>query len=246
MVQALIILALLFAPSLAWATFPVQASTAQSQEDTATTTHDITMPSGITAGDLLIAWINFLNASNADPAASGLTGWTQVCAVTNSDTSFGSVTEIWRKFASGSETNTTYSSSASVESVTRVMRFTGAHAATPPECATNEFTGDFPNTPTLTASWGAEDNLWYSLFSKYNGSDSITAYPTNYATYQYGAGGGTVPVQLGAAARELNATNDNPDGYSLDGAGNGVGITLVIRPASAAVTDEPDAPIFFQ
>ena len=242
---ALIVL-LGWAPA-ALATFPVEASTAQTSEFSATASPAINIPSGNAAGNLLIALANLFNPSNTDPTVSSMTGWTALCSVTNSDTSFSSVTAVYYKFASGAESNTTYSLSTAIESATRVLRITGAHASTPPECATNEFTGDFPNTPSLTPSWGAEDTLFYSIFSKYNGSDSINAYPTNYIKYQYNGGGGALPLQVGTAARELNATSDDPDGYNLDGAGNGVGITLAIRPAAAAAaTSEADQPIYFQ
>lgn len=238
----------LFVAAPAWGAFPVEASSAVANETAGTTTHDMTAPSGISSGELMLLIITFENVSNADPTASGVTGWTQVtgCTVTNPDASTGSATEVWYKFATGGETSTTYTSSASVKSVTRWLRFTGAHAVTPPECATA--TNDFvnPNSPSLTPSWGAADTLWYSIFSKYNGCDATTGYPSSYSLYQFGPGACTYDVQVAMAGRQLNATSDDPGDFTVDNTGLGVAVTLAIRPSAAAAGRRPIMPTVLQ
>lgn len=237
MKRLLLTLLFLLAPGIARATFPVEASTAVSAETSAVSTHDMTAPSGIASGNLLLLIVNFENVGNLDPTASGLTGWTQVsgCAVNHGDATFASSMEVWHKFATGSETSTTYTSSAAVPSFTRWIRITGAHASTPPECSTHIDDYVQPDSASLTASWGAEDNLWYSVYNKYNGCDTLSAYPSGYSIYQYDATPScTYYVQFSMAGKQANAATENPGAWTISDVGPGVSVTLVVRPSAVA------------
>jgi hypothetical protein len=247
MKHLLFALLLILAPGVAHAAFPVQAACQNAgTAGSPTGTHDATAPAGIAAGNLLTLQINFLNISDIDPVESGVTGFTFLGRVTNSDTSISSVTAMYAKIASGSESNFTYSSTPDTYSQTRWCRWTGAHASAMPEIISNEFTADYANPPSLTPSWGALDTTWCSLGSKYNGSDIVTAYPSNYTLYQFSNTTGQFDAQVFQSCRELNATDENPGGYTFDGAGNGVAVTIAIRPAAAAATRRRAAPIIFQ
>lgn len=220
----------------AWGAFPVVATVGHSTEASDVTTHDAIVPASISAGNLLLMAIGFQNVGNIDPTVSGsITGWTALCFTTEASTDFSASGGFYYKFASGSETNFTYTSSASTTSVTRIWRITGAHASTPPECTASTFTDSDANSNSLTVSWGAEDNLWFSTFAKYNNNDQITAYPTNYTGNQYNGYSATGDaIQFGAATQNLNSISDNPDTYTFSGSGRGVEFTIGIRPAAVA------------
>jgi hypothetical protein len=227
--------------------FPAVATTGHAATTPASTTINATVPSGIAAGNLLLLFAVAVNPANEDTTFSGLTGWTQLCTANEPSATFSASGEVYYKFASGSETNFTFTASASIEAAVRIWRITGAHASTPPECTATVFTGDVANSDSLTVSWGSADNLWFSLFGKYNCNDAVTAYPASYTSNQYE--GNCVdgdPPHFGVSSRENATDTENPGAYTMD-SGQGVEFTIGIRPAAApAVGRRPAAPIIFQ
>ena len=228
-----------------WATFPVVASVGHAPTTPASTTMNATMATGVSSGNLLLLFAVAVNPSNEDTTFSGLTGWTQLCTANEASTTSSASGEVYYKFASGSETNFTFTASASIEAAVRIWRITGAHATTPPECTANTFTGDVANSGSLTASWGSDDNLWFSVFGKYNCNDTISAYPTNYTDNQYDGGcSDGDPPHFGTSSRNNATATENPGAYSMD-VGQGVAFTIGVRPAAVS-TRRPIGAIIFQ
>ena len=220
-------------------TFPVVAAANYSEETVNTTTHDVLVPSGISAGNLLMLFSGIDGNAHSEPSISG---WTNL----KWDPAASSLTyAVWYKIADGSETNFTYTTSVAEQSVNRTWRITGAHASSPPETHTFPFDSGSSSTidfGALTPSWGSDDNLWI-CFGVLDGGRSVTAYPTDFTDNQYtdqtltgGNGAG-----LGICSRNLTAATLNPDTMTLDALGPVIGYTWVVRPATASVSESQDA-----
>lgn len=212
--------------------FPQVASVSSSSEATNATLHDVLMPSGISAGDLLLAFA-FIDG-DVNPT---LTGFTLVVRqqMNGSD---DLTLMVWYKFATGAETNITYTTGTSQVSYNRVYRITGAHASTAPEGvgAESADAGGATNPASLNpTNWGTEDTLWFSA-SVLQDSTSFTGYPTGYNLYQFtDTTGGGDGVGVAIAAKENAAASEDPDiGFGNTGL-EWAAVTVAVRPADAGI-----------
>lgn len=100
---------------------------------------------------------------------------------------------------------------------------------------------------SVTATWGADDNLFICAAMGDLWDRIATAFPTNYSSNQITQEhqdqfGGTQAISL--AAREYNSASDDPDSYTLTYTSGAVisAITMVVKPAagSPALTSPTD------
>lgn len=223
-------------------TFPVVAATNYSEETADTTTHDVLVPTGISAGHLLMLFVGIDGLTVTQPT---VTGWTNLIFANGAGSnSIG----VWYKFAAGGETDFTYTSSVSERSSNLTWRVTGAYASAPPEVSSGGPDGFISSADfaSVTTSWGSDDNL----FVVFVGADStspgftVNTYPTNYTDNQFTDKTGNTAGDAGVAvaSRNLTASTDDPGNLVLANAVNLTGRTIVIRPAApggggGAVTD---------
>ncbi|RJP54311.1 MAG: hypothetical protein C4583_03030 [Anaerolineaceae bacterium] len=125
-------------------------------------------------------------------------------------------------------------SSVAVTAVHASLRITGAHASAPPEqLSVNVADPDPFDPPSLTPSWGALDTLWLAIISYRSALVTVSAFPANHpnsqAQYQHSGGTGT-DGGIAIAARNLNATSNDPDAYTVSATSNGRARTVAIRP----------------
>jgi len=141
------------------------------------------------------------------------------------------------EFAAGDEDGGTvdWTISGAEESVCRILAIAGAHATTPPEGALSgsEKTDTSPDSPSVSPSWGAEDNMFIAFYAQNNGG-AATAYPTSYADNQVTAFSSAASgnCSMGLATRELNATSDDPAVFTSDTSAAWAALTVVVRPAA--------------
>ena len=204
--------------------FPEIVGTAATYiEATASTSHPVTMPSGIVFGELLLMIIRQggSNISKTPPS-----GWTRI-----SDISF---MEVYSRTADGSEGSTaTVTLSAARKFLAVTMRISPAAAV---EVAT---ISSSLNSPSLSPSWGSDDTLWLAA-SSVQQNDSTFAYtgdPTSYTRVAYiettdGAGSSdTTDAQLIVAKRELTTATEDPAAWPTTGTQTGNrSITIAIQP----------------
>lgn len=206
--------------------FPVVASV-NANVSAASTSQTVNLPASISAGDLLIAF----GVATSLCTYTWPAGWTEMWDP-NSQTGFTGAYRI----ADGSEgASITVTASVSFVTTYATLRITGAHASTPPEDGTPAMNvgTTTPNPPSVTASWGAEDNLWIAIMgSSSSAASNVTAYPTNFSDNQTAVDTGSGGL-LGYATRNLaNATQD--PGTFTQSAGTTCGAqTIVVRPAAA-------------
>src|SRR3990170_8004711 len=209
--------------------FPTVATVNYSEEISSVTTHDVLVPTGISAGDLLLLFLSI----DGNPTISDMpAGWNNIMGATTANLRG----EAWYKFAAGGESDFAYTSSVTERSANRTWRATGAHASSAPEFSAQESGfASSANFPTATPSWGAEDNLWV-CFAALDGSISATGYPTNFTDNQFTdeSGGGVDGAGVGICSQNLNAASLNPDSMTFSATSDFAIRTFVIRPAAAA------------
>lgn len=205
-------------------TFPALASTILSSAS-GVTTFNVTMPSSVAAGDLIIVAIGDNGRHYNTP-----TGWTLVA---QNSADHGSV---FQKIADGSEgASVAFSQTGTASSPGALAaRITGNFNANA-ESASSEYTTNTSSfdAPSLTPSWGATDTLWLDVIA---GRDSrtITGTPTSYTLNE--AGPGTAPL-TGLASRNLNAASEDPGAATLSGTTRGLAVTIAVRPAAAVTSN---------
>lgn len=201
-----------------------------------------TLPTTVNAGDRLL----LLSAVDGAPTGVSATdstsdAWTQVFS--DDDGAGAQSLHIFEKIADGDEDagSVTLSWTGSEKSTGLVLRVTSAHASQAIEAATKT-TGatSAPDSGEVTASWGAEDNLFISVVAWDIDSRSATAGPTGYTfsstqgdDWDVAGEGGAGGAGLAFAYKGTTSdAADDPDAFTLDVGATWLGTTLVIRPAA--------------
>ncbi len=207
--------------------FPIVAASATSSRASNDFADVITMPAGIASGDLLIV-IHSTDVGGGARTWSG--GFTEI--LNKSATSNLGVA--WKIAVGGDTLTVTKSESERFSAI--ALRITGAHASSAPEIsATVTGSSTAPNPDSVTASWGAENNL----FIAFHGHDttttdaSVTAFPTSYTENQiqgvYVASAG----EPNMATQNLTAASDDPGTFTINTSLGWRAGTIVVRPAAA-------------
>ncbi len=125
------------------------------------TSHAVTLPSGITSGNLLLIFFR----TGDTGVTHTLSGWTELATRDSNGR-----TTIFYKVADGTEGSTaTITTGAARRSVANSYRITGYSGT--PEAAF--VASDTNNPPSLSPSWGSAKNLWISMVSTRNNSEII-------------------------------------------------------------------------
>lgn len=213
--------------------FPVVAAVNYSEETVDTTTHDVLLPAGISAGDRLIlfsVWDGNTATQSGMPA-----GWTKIAGLAFAG---GISCAVWEKInCTGFETNFTYTTSAAEQSANRTWRITGSHLTQPAETGVDiAGTASSFNADDPVPSWGAADTLW-AVFAAIDGSISVSSYPANYTSNQFtdNTGNTTAGVGLAVCSRNLNAIIDTPGNLVVSASTAYITYQFAIRPAAAAI-----------
>lgn len=219
--------------------FPVVAASNQTIGTTSASGRAINLPSGVTAGDLLLAF-----AANDTSVSWSATGtWTQIDNGANGTAVQGA---IWARIATGdSNDNLTITGEANDIAVVAV-RVTG-HGVSDVStdikvgtAATGSSAG--PNPPSLNAGSSAEW-LWIAAFAADDDDNTGTWWPTNYtAILQAESAQSTSSCMVGVAYREVEASTEDPGTFAMAATEEWRAQTIAIPPAAAAdVVIEPPA-----
>lgn len=215
---------------------------ATSTETGNVTTHTITMPSGITSGDLLIVFMA------VDGSAGGVTpptGWTEI-SLSGSNSSVDEFF-FWRE-ADGTEGSTEdFTSGNSQKSGSIAFRISGAEDpdTTPPEVTTNSSSGNgsAADPPSLSPSGGSDDYLWIALVGASHQA-SPTAAPTNYSNLQTANSGGGGGAMAASAERTLTASSEDPGAFGSTALTSWDAYTVAIYPSAGGSAQTIDVNEF--
>jgi hypothetical protein len=213
---------------------------------TAGTSHVVSLPTGISAGDLLLVLIN---KGSTAATFNALTGWTELL-----DENLANGNAVLYRKADGTEGATiTLTSSASTRSAHTSYRITGAldPATQAPEIsavATGTSTGPDPGTCTPTG--GAKDYLWIAFFGDAGEEADDDTWcnnaPTNYTNLLQKTGGiaGTNLGGIIASAEWTNnAASENPGAFNQDASLAWRAYTIAIHPTPDVPPDHGTQPI---
>lgn len=219
---------------MAFPTVETTNTSAETSDVQGETDHTVSLPTGITADDLLLIFAGLENANGtifSDPS-----GFTKLF-----EDNFGDLTGrdsrlvIWYKKATGSEGSTVaFQYDAISKSAHISYRISGADdpgTGQAPEAAAVA-TGDStsPNPPSLTPTGGAKDYLWIAAASADdNNSPTVSGFPTNYSN-------GLSSRDLSdatcmTAERQLNASSEDPDSFTISGAAKWPATTVAVHPS---------------
>lgn len=213
--------------------FPTVASSASFVTGSNSTTHNVTMPATVNAGDLLIVIASkglFSNTTITTPA-----GWSVITTSTHSPDAIRVAS--YYKIAAGTEGGTTvnFATGDSCGLAARIYRITGWHGTTPPEgAAATTSTG---NPPSLTPSWGAEDTLWIAALGSGLTTQVPASPPTSYANLGTANDniGNNNRAKVSTADRSRNAATEDPGAFVSATANTIIGLTIAIRPSNARI-----------
>jgi penicillin-binding protein-related factor A (putative recombinase) len=215
-------------PTPVLADFPAVASSNSGNSGGNTTASAITMPSGVTSGDLL--FVIFTKDGTAAPTSITGTGWNTLSGASSGETY---LIAYW-KIADGSDTLTVNHASEGTAYV--VYRITGADAATAPAEGTIA-TGSSanPNPPSLNpAGWDVEDTLWIAAYG-WDNNRTNSSYPANYTDNQQTSGWSNANGSGIAAATRNNASaSEDPGTGTISTTDGWAAQTYAIRPAPPA------------
>ncbi len=203
--------------------FPSIANTLESFSFSSGTSFSVLMPTGIEAGQALVMIVRYYEPPTA---VSTPAGWTLLTSTINGGN--GSMA-IFAKTAAGGDGTVSVTTTAAVTNkhatVLRLEDFYG-DVANGAAAASENTAGTSPDPPSLSAPWGSAKNLWVACATVGNGA-TIT-YPANYTLSQY-ASGANAP-RLALAAREREASSENPGAFSVSSAAaRPIAATIVVR-----------------
>jgi len=163
---------------------PVVEGTTSGSSDggVSNTDHTITLPGSIAAGELIIAFMVQFNQTSPAPDWSGTGFTTLVNAIGFSP----NTVSIGYKKATGGESSIVITTSGTERSEYIAYRISGiADPDTyPPEISAKASAySDYPNSASLTMSYGSGDYLWLSMFGAWGPVETppFTSQPSGYS-----------------------------------------------------------------
>jgi hypothetical protein len=197
-------------------TFPTILTQSSNTEDTATSTHTISYPSGLVTGNLLIGFCAVATTgSSASVTWSAADGWTE-----RVEGNFnGAVGCAAYKEVSGSEGATTsFTTASTYQSAAYILQISGNSPWTFFRSSGNAASTNAPNTLSLDMGSSA-DHLWLSaIFVRNNDVDQyVTTWPSNYTSNQnelVSQGGGN-QAYMAFCSRSTTAQTEDPGAYAM-------------------------------
>ena len=206
----------------------------------ASDTVDIDLPASVSSGDLLVMAIRWFTSTSATTpsgwtaissgAAAAANGYLGIYAKVAAGTEGGGTVSITTNFTPGAVTAHSFAIPAS-EWHGSISDIEGASVATNAGTTT-------PDPPSITASWGSDDNLFCTITGQHDDDVAITAAPTNYGTLvsTISGGGTNSGCSIGTAFRQYASASDDPGTFTLASTESTIATTIVIRPAAGGST----------
>lgn len=218
---------------------PVDAGRATYDGSSSATSHAVTMPASIAAGDILVAVLR-------PPAARTITapaGWEEMKQ--ESPDTADDTTALFLKVADGAEGSTqTFTLSSAARLAALTYRITGATNASVSTSAIGT-TGQ-PDSPSLTIA-SSRDVLWLSIGGGSNAL-TLTSGPSGYSNATLiahtggGATDGTTAAVFSASKQATAVTTEDPGAWTLGGTlASWVMYTVAVYsgPMTARLSSEP-------
>jgi hypothetical protein len=200
------------------------------------TTHNITLPSGIAAGDLIVIFSTFRGTGQDDSWPGGWDNRSDVDCPTSICWQ-----NVYTRLADGTEGATvTVTTTSSRKSNHVAMRVTGqATSGTVVEVGTTTGNSNAPNPPNLAPAGGAKDYLWIAGFGMAQGSIEGSVTPPAFFINTQFQSNSTGSETTAASTEMMNrVASFNPAAFATGQTGNHVALTMVVYP-NADFADYP-------
>lgn len=211
--------------------YPVIETSTGGSQTSATTSHTINVPSGLTSGDLILVF--FLSTGNNTHTPPS--GYSTLFSTFDADSSVKS--SVWYKISDGSETATTATTDFSLKSVHTTLRVSGVDTATSLSASSvNGVLSSAPNPPSVTASWGSDTNLYLAIGQWTGFGITVSSPPTGYASVRsdHMEGGASSDLDNGIYYKEATSSSEDPSAFSMSTSAEINVFTLAIKPAAAS------------
>lgn len=215
-------------------TYPlVRSVTTGDDAGSGVSSHVITLPTGIDAGDRVI----ILFATRETPDATWPAGWSEFYDGGNS----GQIAQAGAyRDCDGTEggttiTVTTGATRACAWHVWWLSRGNFIAGVAPEAGAVATGSSTTPDPPTVAPSWGASvPSLLITAVSLKNSAapPTVSSWPTNYTDNQTQEVGSGVNHALHAASRQASTASENPGTFTLSGSEQWAAQTIAVRIAS--------------
>lgn len=186
------------------------------------TTHTISLPATIAAGDTILVLIRV--------TVAGAIGWPDASWIelfdASDDAADDQMAAAWKK-ADGSEGGTTIdvtSGNGKFTSIAIAVKDATDPTITPPTLGTVATgSGTEPNAGNCNPAAGTKDYLWWTFYGMEGEQTGITSYPANYTLNQSGivttgtGGAVTTNCTMASAARQLNASAEDAGVWDVTG-----------------------------
>lgn len=212
-------------------------ATNTSVENSNTTSHTISLPSSIVAGQLLV--IGFV--CNETPTITAPSGFTKLVEKHETGASTSKLA-IFYKTATGSEGSTVTATTGDARQSAHFSYRIGAqYVEIPDTTAGSVGNNNEPNSGSLSPASGSQEYLWLSVTGN-AGGQTTSGYPSGYTGNQItNIGGGTFTTTIRTCTKVATASSDDPGVYTVGATVRWIALTLAIR--SAAPTPiSMDAP----
>ena len=217
--------------------FPQVESVTETSFAAEPTSHLVQMPAIVDPGDLLVILVSL----HQEPPSATPGGWSQLFLLALGADEFAA----YAKDAVGDEDGTTVDVTTTIGAsgaaqVYRITNWEGTLVNGVEVGTAVGAQGTTPDPPSLTASWGAENNLWLAVAGAADDDQAATAYPTNYTNGidTLSGGGANSSGQVYSARRENAIATENPAVFTLATTEAWVANTIVIRPAPSTFDSE--------
>ena len=199
------------------------------------TTPSITLPSGISSGDIIVIFVGV----DGTPTAS-ISGFTQDIAAVGGWAASATY-YVFSKTADGTEgASVTLTLSASETVCASAWVITNADSIAFSATATSAGSVN-PDSPSLTSGFGSVPTLWLSSFAADNGTPTITAYPSGYENGQsLSEGANFGSPRLGVASKLQTSASDDPPEYTISESHNWVAVTAAVGTQAPPSWTDPD------
>ena len=176
----------------------------------ASTSHTRALPSGIVSGQMLLIISRLAGGVTVSNIPSG---WTQVTGtITNA------LTTAFYRIADGSETEVVISQNANTKVLSTLL------VVSPASSVEGTFNTGTADPPSLSPSWGSDDNLWLAVGSL-RSTDAVSSYnasPAGFDLVSYtettdGGADSAAECQLFIASREEAAATVDPGAFGING-----------------------------
>lgn len=191
-------------------TMPTVEATATFENSTQATSHDVTLPSTIEAGNLLVMIARLNTGTVGAPPGWSVLGDDGLLGATSTGSQ-----AVFTKIATGSEgatANVSASGAAGCVAITYEISGWSDVVA---------LVADATEDPPNLAPWfGAQDTLWIANMASLRTNDwSVSAAPTNYSNLLEAANPSVSASSVGmvSAERTLNAASENPGTFTISG-----------------------------